>query len=69
MRKCEFLFLLLCAKERQRRRLAWQNMYDLYHVECRATGKKVISSFSDSSKYNVFDMEYWWGDEWDFKDY
>ncbi len=59
----------LCPEERQRRRLAWQNMYNLYHVECRATGKKVISCFADSKKYNVFSMEYWWGDEWNFKDY
>ena len=59
----------ICPEERQRRRLSWQNMYNLYHVECRATGKKIISSFADSSKYNVFDMEYWWSDKWDFKNY
>jgi len=38
-------------------------------VECRATGKKVISCFSDSSKYNIYDMEYWWGDKWSFLNY
>jgi len=27
----------LCPEERQRRRLAWQNMSSLYHRECDAT--------------------------------
>jgi hypothetical protein len=59
----------LCPEERQRRRLSWQNMYNLYHVECRATGKKVISCFSDSKEYNLFSQDYWWGDKWVFTDY
>jgi len=29
----------LCSEEREKRRLAWQNMSSLYHRECSATWK------------------------------
>lgn len=58
----------LCPNERQRRRLVWQNMYHLYHRECDATGKKIISNFSPDKEYIIYEQPYWWWDNWDFRD-
>lgn len=59
----------LCPEERQRRRLLWQNMSNLYHRTCSATWKKIISNFSSDKEYNIYEQEYWWSDKWSFEDY
>ena len=60
----------LCPEERQRRRLAWQNMYKLYHRNCDATGKKIISNYAPNTAYKVYDQTYWWNrNEWDPLEY
>jgi hypothetical protein len=59
----------LCPKERQRRRLAWQNMYQLYHRKCDATGKKIISNFSADKSIPIYDQTYWWSNKWDATDF
>jgi hypothetical protein len=59
----------LCPKERQRRRLSWQNMYKLYWRTCDATGNKMLSNISPDKPYTVYQNEYWWSDKWDVRDY
>ncbi len=59
----------LCPEERQRRRLVWQNMSNLYHRECHTTGKKIISNFSPDKQYNIYSQTHWWSDNWNFSDY
>ena len=59
----------LCPEERQRRRLVWQNMSNLYHRTCNATSKKIISNFSSDKKYNIYEQKFWWSDKWDFQDF
>ncbi len=59
----------LCSEERQRRRLVWRNERCLYHRTCDATGKKIISLYSSSIPFPVYENDYWWSDNWDAKDY
>ena len=59
----------LCPNERQRRRLAWQNMYHLYWRECDGTGKKILSCLSPDKPYTVYDQAYWWSDNWSALDF
>lgn len=54
-----------CSDCRMIRRMLWRNERSLYHRECAATGKKVISCFSPESGITVYDRDYWWSDEWD----
>jgi len=44
-------------------------MYHLYHRDCDATGKKIISNFSPDKDYIIYEQPYWWSDKWDFRDY
>ena len=59
----------LCPEERQRRRLSWRNERTLYYRTCDATGKKIISVFSNDKKYTVYEESAWWSDSWDGKDF
>lgn len=59
----------LCPEERCRRRLGWQNMRNLYHRVCDATGMTVITNISPDKKMTVYTQKYWWSDARDFKDY
>ena len=54
-----------CSDCRMVRRMLWRNERSLYHRTCEATGKKVISCFSQESGIKVYDRDYWWSDEWD----
>lgn len=44
-------------------------MSNLYHRNCDATGKKVISNFSADKNYKIYEQEYWWSDKWNVLDY
>ncbi len=59
----------LCPEERSRRRLTFRNDRHLYHRICDGTGKKIISMQSPDKSFPVYENEYWWGDDWDAKDY
>jgi len=59
----------LCPAERSRQRMAWANQINLYHRNCSATGKKIISNFSPDKPFVVYDLEYYVSDHWDGKDY
>ena len=55
----------LCPEERQRRRLAWQNIMKLYFRKCNHSGKNLISNFSPEKKFKIIDSSIWWSDEFD----
>lgn len=59
----------LCPDCRQQRRLAFRNERHLYHRKCDLTGRALISNFSPSKPYKVYDQKEWWGDKWDPRDY
>ena len=58
-----------CPRCRQIRRYVWRNERTLYRRACDATGKSIVSIYSPDSPYKVFDIKYWWSDEWDPKTY
>ena len=37
----------------------------LYRRTCDATGKNIISVYSEDKKFKVFDQKEWWSDNWD----
>jgi len=54
-----------CWECRQRRRMSWRNERTLYHRECDATGKDIITMFVPEQSFLVYDRDYWWSDKWD----
>ncbi len=54
-----------CYFCRMQRRLAYRNERFLYHRKCDKTGKQIISSFSVNKPFPVYDIDVWWGDDWD----
>lgn len=59
----------LCPDERRRRRLSIRNEESLYNRTCDKTGKSIISMYAPDSQYVVYDVEEWWSDNWDPRDY
>ena len=59
----------LCPDCRQQRRLTFRNERSLYKRKCDATGKSIISMYSPDVPFPVYAQDYWWGDDWDPKDY
>ena len=59
----------ICPTCRLNRRLSWSNERNLYHRKCAATGKNILSVFAPETPYVVYDNDYWYGDEWDGRDY
>ncbi len=55
----------LCPDCRQQRRLVWHNERKLYKRKCDATGKEIISIYSQDKPYTVYHQDYWWSDKWD----
>lgn len=55
----------LCPDCRQQRRLTFRNERKLYKRECDATGKEIISLYSQDKPYTVYHQDYWWSDKWD----
>ena len=51
------------------RRMASRNIRNLYKRKCDATGGDIISIYSPDKEVKVYEQKYWWGDEWDPKDY
>ncbi len=52
-----------------KRRSSWRNERNLYSRKCDATGKKIVSIYSEDKKFPVYDQKYFWGDSWDPLDY
>lgn len=59
----------LCPIDRQKRRLAWRNEWNLYKGKCDKTGKQIISSYPPRNPFPVFEYDEWWKDDWDALDY
>src|ERR1035437_3028103 len=54
-----------CPECRMQRRMVWRNEHNLHRKICDATGKNIITIYSEKSKFPVYDREYWWSDKWD----
>ncbi len=54
----------LCPEERSRRRMVWSNQRFLYKRKCDATGKIIISNFSDKQEFPVYDVKYFFSNDW-----
>lgn len=59
----------LCPDCRYQRRLAHRNEWQLYRGRCAATGKTMVSIYSENKPYTVYSQSYWWGDGWDARNF
>ncbi|PJC39104.1 hypothetical protein CO044_01485 [Candidatus Peregrinibacteria bacterium CG_4_9_14_0_2_um_filter_38_9] len=55
----------LCVDCRHQRRQIWRNERVLYKRKCSATGKPIISVYSEDKPFPVYENEYWYSDKWD----
>ncbi len=58
-----------CPACRMVRRMVWRNERSLYKRKCDATGKDILSIYSQDKSLKVYDSKYWWGDEWNAMSY
>lgn len=60
-----------CPKCRHIRRMIWRNQRTLYRRACEAPGHTeiLISMYPPDSGIPVYDVKYWWSDEWDASRY
>jgi hypothetical protein len=60
-----------CPECRIVRRMMWRNEHNLYHRKCvtRDGEKDLISNYSDSVPFPVYEQDHWWSDAWDPMDY
>ncbi len=56
-----------CPECRTIRRLTWRNEMSLYKRKCNAPGhdETIISIYRPEESVVVYDLKYWWSDEWD----
>lgn len=54
-----------CPECRMIRRMLWRNEAVWYRRKCDATGKSVLSVFTQDSPYKVYEQAYWRSDAWD----
>jgi hypothetical protein len=59
----------LCPDCRQQRRLSFRNERKLYKRTCDATGKQIISIYSEDKPYKVYDPKIWRSDQRDPMEY
>ncbi len=55
----------LCPEERARRRMVWNNARFLYKRKCDGTGKIIISNFDSEQKFPVYDVQYFFSNDWE----
>ena len=55
----------LCPEERMRRRMAFANQRHLFHRNCAGSGKKILSNYPPEVHVPVFDVGFWYSDQWD----
>jgi len=58
-----------CPDCRQQRRQSFRDERKLYHRKCDATGKQIISIYSQDKTFKVYDQEYRRSDKWDGVEY
>ena len=54
-----------CPDCRSQKRMAWANQMNLYKRKCDLTGKNIISNISDDKPYTIYEINAWYGDDWD----
>ena len=52
----------LCSWQRK---MTWENEYKVYNRKCDATNKQLISAFTESAPFPVYEREYWNSDNWE----
>jgi len=57
--------LAYCFHCSWQRKMQWQNEYQVYRRSCSATGKNIISIFSEDTAFPVFERKYWLSDKWE----
>lgn len=55
----------LSPHERARRKLAYANIYNLFHTKSALSGKTIISTYPSSTSYKIYEHEIWNGGGWD----
>lgn len=55
----------LSPHERARRKLAYSNIYNLFHTKSAFSGKTLISSYPPATPYRIYEHEVWKGGGWD----
>lgn len=55
----------LCPEERLRQLMSFSNLTNLFAGNCSASGKKLLQLYPPNSPFPVYDVPYWWSDEWD----
>jgi hypothetical protein len=48
-----------------KRKLSWQNEYQIYKRNCDATGKTMISVYRNNANFPVYEKEFWTEKKWD----
>ena len=59
----------LSPQQRRMRRLSFRNESSIYRRRCSATGKQIISMYSEDKPFIVYDNDSWWQDDWNAMDY
>lgn len=59
----------LKPEERQRRRLASINNYNLFKKKSDFSGKSIVSLYPPDSPYKVYEHDHWYGDRWNPMDF
>jgi len=47
-----------------KRKLSWQNEYQIYKTKCDATKKTMVSVYKDGAPFPVYEKEYWTSGDW-----
>ena len=54
-----------CYRCSWKRKMQWQNDYQIYPRTCSATNKNIISIYKSDVPFPVYEREYWFSDEWE----
>ena len=68
-KKYQILTPTFCPDCRQQRRLTRRNERKLYKRNCDASGKQIISNYSEDKPYKIYDQKIWRSDKWDPMEY
>ena len=58
-----------CPECRMRRRFTFYNLNRIFKRRENLTGGKILSTFSDFFRGKVYEVSYWWSDNWDPMEY
>ena len=68
-RRFEIPVPTLSPVERQRRRLSFRNIRNLYRRKCDLSGRPIVSCYPSDSPHKIYHSEQWWSDSWDALSY